>query len=218
MSINVSFLSGTLQANRNTIKKYLQALVKKDQLKKTDRGEAHTTQKNSGLPKFTYSLFLSLLPIFKKYFWNTISDREKEIAEWLSVHHFALYQYLGTRPVTLNHNDFRLDNVFFDRENNDIAVIDWSGACKGPVGYDPAYVNMSAGNTPYTVEQIRDLATVYYQGLVQGEVTDYSLDDFLNDYRHAQLMAYRAMIIIVGSLEMEKNQKWPDWHACGLSV
>jgi hypothetical protein len=157
------------------------------------------------LSNLTYSLFKSALPVFKKYFWNIISKKERLIVEWLADHHYELDRYIAARPTTLVHGDFRLDNIFFDREQNEIAVIDWSGVKKGPAVYDAAYFNLGTGNAPHTPDQVKELASIYYQGLIQGGVSGYSFTDFLTDYTHMQLNAYKATIVIIGSLEMDND-------------
>ena len=157
------------------------------------------------IPKLLYGLYAGSLKTFRKYFWDQISDKNREIVDWLTEHHFDLRRVCLTRPTTLAHNDFRLDNVFFNREKNEIAVIDWSSVKKGPVALDVAYFNMSAGSEAYSVEQIHELAKVYYEALVEGGATNYGFEEFMGDYRRAQLLAYQALIVIIGKLEMDND-------------
>ena len=49
-------------------------------------------------------------------------------------------QHLGRQPWTLLHQDFRVENLFFDPSGGEVVVIDWQSLGRGPGAYDLAYL------------------------------------------------------------------------------
>ncbi|MBW2623616.1 MAG: phosphotransferase [Deltaproteobacteria bacterium] len=70
---------------------------------------------------------------FQARYGDSVSDKGQEVITWLIENNSDLNKMVMTRPFTLVHGDFRLDNLFFDRANNNIAAVDWQAAHYGPV-------------------------------------------------------------------------------------
>jgi hypothetical protein len=90
-------------------------------------------------------------------------------------------------PLSLLHGDYRLDNLMFGPDADDVVAIDWQTLTVGPPGRDLAYFL----GTSLAVEQRRaeepELVGVYHAALVERGVRDYSLPDCQLDYRVGQL-------------------------------
>ncbi len=162
-------------------------------------------------------IFNKSLARFQERYGDSVSDKGQMVIKWLTDNNSDLDKLAMTRPYTLVHGDFRLDNLFFDRENNNIVAVDWQAAHYGPGVFDAAYFCLSAGRKGFTPEQIKELAATYHQSLVNGGVRDYTFDECLKDYQLAQLLALRMTLILAGSPDLDENpdlvilfQSWID--------
>lgn len=144
-------------------------------------------------------------PVVKKSFSEKVSEKEKSVFKWLKNNNNKLDEYTKTRPHTLIHTDFRLDNIFFDREKDDIVLIDWQASCPGMGLFDPCFFILNNCSTPITPEQAEELVSIYHTGLVEGGVSDYSLDECLSDYIFGMLLAVRYWLILIGGVEVDKD-------------
>jgi len=143
--------------------------------------------------------------VTKKAHPDKLGRKEKEVFAWLKKNNKKLDEYTKTRPHTLIHTDYRLDNIFFDRERKEIAVVDWQATCPGLGLFDPCFFILNNGNRAFTPEEAEALICVYHQGLVEGGLSGYSLDECLDDYIYGLLLALRYVLIIVGGIEVEKD-------------
>jgi len=144
-------------------------------------------------------------PIVKKSFPEKLSEKSREVLAWLKNNNKKLDDYTKARPHTLIHTDYRLDNIFFNRKNKEIAIIDWQASCPGLGLFDPAFFILNNCTESITPEITRELIAVYHQGLVDGGVSNYSLDECLSDYVYGFLLALRYWLIIIGGIEVEKD-------------
>ncbi len=108
--------------------------------------------------------------------------------------------YLQTRPGprTVQHADYRLDNLLFGGDHGapPVTVVDWQTVTLGPGPADVSYF-LGAGLAP---EQRRahetDLVRSYHEQLVAGGVTGYPWNDCLTEYRRH---AYAGYVMAVGA-------------------
>lgn len=163
------------------------------------------------------STYKQSLARFQARYGDSVSDKGQMVIKWLTDNNSELDKLALTRPYTLVHGDFRLDNLFFDRENNNIVAFDWQAAHYGPGVFDAAYFCLSAGRDGFTPGQITELAAAYHRGLVDGGVANYSLDECLKDYQLAQLLALRMTLVLAASPEIDEDpnlvilfQAWID--------
>ena len=71
--------------------------------------------------------------------------------------------------------------------------------------FDPCFFFLNNCSNPINPEQIEELVAMYHQGLVDGGLSDYSLDECLTDYPYGMLLAVRYWLIIIGGVELEKD-------------
>jgi len=105
------------------------------------------------------------------------------------------------RPWTVQHADYRLDNLLFATPDGGppLAVVDWQTVTLGPGVADLSYF-LGAG--PSVDDRRRhevDLVRRYHDALVAAGVRHYSFDDCFTDYRR---YAYAGYIMAVGASMM----------------
>lgn len=149
-------------------------------------------------------------PVIKKFFPGKVSPKMQAVFDWLKTNNHKLDIYSKTRPHTMLHADFRIDNLFIDRANNEIIMIDWQASFPGMGLFDTAYFLLNNCNTLLEPEQVEELITLYHQGLVEGGVSNYSLDDCMSDYPIGLLLAVRYWLIIIGGVEVDKDPNVVD--------
>jgi len=97
---------------------------------------------------------------------------------------------LSSPPVSLNHGDFRLANMFFDDSGGDIPRViayDWQTVGRIRPADDVATFILN-GFTPDTrVAVEKSLLTEYHDSLRDRGVQDYSYEQFVDDFRLALL-------------------------------
>ena len=108
-------------------------------------------------------------------------------------------------PKTIIHGDFRLDNCFFSRDSEaQLPVIfDWEFCVRARGAYDVATFISEAFPTPQRREVEMDLLRDYHSTLVDNGVSDYSLDECLDDYRLSMLEIFVFWIVSGGFCNYE---------------
>ena len=115
---------------------------------------------------------------------------------------------LAKRPMTLLHQDFRCDNLFFDDANagDAVVVIDWQAIGRGPGAYDLAY---SLGGS-LTVDDRRsnELALIrrYYDVLIAEGASNYSFEELWRDYQFATMVVTATPIFVGSQLDMANER------------
>jgi len=108
--------------------------------------------------------------------------------------------YLRTRPGprTVQHADYRLDNLLFGTGGGGppVAVVDWQTVTLGPGAADVSYF-LGAGLTPNDRRAHEDgLLRAYHGRLLAAGVAGYPWNRFFTDYRR---YAYAGYVMAVGA-------------------
>jgi hypothetical protein len=115
------------------------------------------------------------------------------------------YLLADTRPWTIVHGDYRLDNLLFaatpaDPGQDAVAVIDWQTCTHGPALADVAYFIGAGLSAEDRREAERDLVTGYHAGLLGAGVGGYDRDRCWRDYRRGTwsglVMAVTASMLV----------------------
>lgn len=113
-------------------------------------------------------------------------------------------------PYTVQHADYRLDNLLFGPAGEDppLVVVDWQTVCVGPALADVSYF-LGAG---LSVEDRRrhedDLVRHYHSSLRARGVEGYGWDECWTDYRR---YAYAGYLMAVGaSMMVERTARGDD--------
>ena len=121
------------------------------------------------------------------------------IAERLGPHFEGTMRPLGESPVTLNHGDGRLGNLFF-RDNGgspEVVRIDWQLASQSRGAADLAYFIIFSFSLEERRRHEGALLHIYHDALAEYGVSGYSFDQLNDDYR---LGLFRFLTIGVGAL------------------
>jgi len=131
-----------------------------------------------------------------------------EVGEQVKTRYWCLMEALGAMTWTLVHQDFRVDNLFFDDLDTDspVVIIDWQGLGRGPAVYDLAY--FLGGSL--TVEDRRanehDIVQAYHQRLVQRGVSGYSFDELWRGYRMGMLSGLSTAVLVGATFDLANER------------
>jgi hypothetical protein len=100
-------------------------------------------------------------------------------------------------PFAALHGDYRLDNLLFPPDGDDVVVVDWQTMTVGLPGRDLGYFLGTSLHIDDRRRSEDDLVARYHARLVHSGVTDYGLDRCIDDYRFGQLQG--PFITTIGS-------------------
>ena len=101
-------------------------------------------------------------------------------------------------PFAVIHGDYRLDNLMFGADADDVVALDWQTMTLGPPARDLAYFLGTSLDIEARREAERDLVGLYHGELVRRGVRDYSFERCFDDYRLGLLQA--TMITSLGAI------------------
>ena len=141
---------------------------------------------------------------FNAKFASSLPDGGVEAGELISANFWRVMNKIGEWPWTLLHQDYRVDNLFFDPNNADqpVVVIDWQGIGRGPGVYDLCY--FLGGSL--TIEDRRahetSLVQAYHDRLVQRGITAYSFEQLWHDYRFGHLTSCSTAVLVGATFDL----------------
>ena len=121
---------------------------------------------------------------------------EEAAPEWASV-----LQRCAEGPQTFVHNDFRLDNIFFEPDGEPV-VLDWqlAGRCRGT--QDLAYLLSGSMATDALRECWERLVERYHARLLAAGVVGYDLEECRFHYRQSLLYTVAPGIAMLGQMQI----------------
>ena len=144
----------------------------------------------------------SVLPLLWAGFQQRYDDRVDATMRAAGDHFFGnLAGWMAQRstPRTITHGDYRLDNLLFHPDRDEVAVVDWQTCGLGSGAADAAYF-VGAGLIPDDRRAHEDaLVHEYHARLADAGVNDYTLDDCWTDYRRG---AWSGVLMAVGAAMM----------------
>jgi hypothetical protein len=104
-------------------------------------------------------------------------------------------------PQTFVHNDFRLDNIFFEPDGEPV-VIDWqlAGRCRGT--QDVAYLLSGSMTTDALRDCWPQLVERYHSSLTAAGVRGYDLAECRFHYRQSLLYTLAPGIALLGQMQL----------------
>jgi hypothetical protein len=109
-------------------------------------------------------------------------------------------------PQTFVHNDFRLDNIFFDTDGRPV-VIDWQLAGQSRGTQDVAYLLSGSMSVGLLRNNWRDLLSRYHSRLIANGVTGYGFEECLHHYRQSLLYTIAPGIAMLGRMQLSSDQR-----------
>lgn len=106
-------------------------------------------------------------------------------------------------PRTINHGDFRLDNMFFAAPEGGapFSICDWQIASKGRGTFDLAYFASNSLPPALRTEHEMRLLKIWHDEVTARGVSGYSFDDAVRDYRLGVLYSWMYAVIAIASLD-----------------
>jgi hypothetical protein len=144
---------------------------------------------------------------FQAKFGYVLPAGAVEVGEQVKSRYWGLMEALGAMPWTLIHQDYRVDNLFFDDLATDdpVVIIDWQGLGRGPAIYDLAY--FLGGSL--TIEDRRaheaDIVRAYHDRLV-GHGVDYSFEDLWTGYRMGMLSGLSTAVLVGATFDLANER------------
>jgi aminoglycoside phosphotransferase (APT) family kinase protein len=152
----------------------------------------------------------ALMPTLFAGFVDRYADRLGEAAVGVGERFMAhVGRYLRDQPgpQTVQHGDFRLDNLLFD-EDGGVSVVDWQTAILGPGLVDASYFLGAGLQLEDRRAQERVLLREYHDRLCAAGVDGYSWDDCLTDYRRYAYSGY--LMAVAASMMVERTERGDD--------
>ena len=104
-------------------------------------------------------------------------------------------------PSTLIHSDTRLDNVFFEKAGDGIAMIDFQLALQGRAVADIAYLVGTSVPHELGREHWEAILRHWHDAIVDLGVNDYPFDDALRHYREAAMYFLSGAMSLIGTFD-----------------
>ena len=154
-------------------------------------------------------LYLALLVPTLRRFADCFSNETRRLAEAYGPLVTTHASEVATAPRTFIHGDYRLDNLFYGTDDDDIAVIDWQVCGLGCGLYDVAYFMGGSVTTDIRRRIEKDLLQEYSDLLLGMGVTGFTLEDCWRLYRSHMLGRLLISVFACGGLDMadERNRK-----------
>lgn len=111
---------------------------------------------------------------------KTLQDSAAVMRNWLM---------LPQTNFSVVHGDYRLDNLMFGEEANDVVALDWQTVSVAPPGRDLAYFIGTCLHTEQRRESEKELVDFYHQELLSRGVQNYDFERCYQDYRLGILQA-----------------------------
>jgi Ecdysteroid kinase-like family len=110
-------------------------------------------------------------------------------------------------PRTLQHADFRLDNVLFDISGGarPMATLDWQTVRVGPGAMDVAYFLSAGLEAAERRQHEADLVRIYHAELIRRGVRNYHWEHCWHDYRRQAL--HGILMGVFSALSVERTER-----------
>jgi hypothetical protein len=118
-------------------------------------------------------------------------------------------------PFSVIHGDYRLDNLMFAPDGDDVAALDWQTTMVGHPLRDVAYFLSLSLRPEVRRAHEKDLVAEYHRELVRHGVRDFSLEDCVDGYRTGMLQG--PLITTLGCV-FSTTERTPDGDAMFLSM
>lgn len=167
------------------------------------------------VPQTNDPVRVGLLMLAYEQSWQTalersgelMNDRVKSVGDRLAQGAPRLVERLALRPWTLNHGDYRADNMFFPTAPGEsLTVIDWQAITRGRGVFDLAYFISGSMEAAARRACERDLVELYHSRLLDLGVSDYTLDDCWYDYRVALLVCFGRAVFLASALDFSSER------------
>lgn len=114
------------------------------------------------------------------------------------------------QPLTIIHGDWRVGNLLFSANKEEVAILDWQCIRLGQGVFDLAYfINLSL-NPELRREQEKTLLALYHQELLKNGVQDYEFEQCLADYYASITFILLLVTIPMLNAEASADEKFQE--------
>jgi hypothetical protein len=158
--------------------------------------------------KGAMALYPVAWPLFLQRCGANLSDDMLRIGERLSDQIATMLDRFRSRPRTLCHGDYRLDNLFFGMRSDQepIRVVDWQIASQCVGTYDVGMFLSQSVPSSIRREIELDLLRAYHDRLFELGVRGYTFADCIDDYRWTLMFCF-CYPVIGGGLGDVANER-----------
>ncbi len=124
--------------------------------------------------------------------------------------HFPwLVEIASENNLTIRHTDLRPDNMFFDwnTPENPLILFDWSLASVGRGADDIAFLLGFSLATDFRRQVEKEMLQLYYQRLLDNGISNYSSEEYQEDYLKALLHFTANPLVAYASLDTSNPRK-----------
>jgi predicted ester cyclase len=154
-------------------------------------------------------------PAFVKSFASKLPQTFTKVAEAMLTKLPLLYQRNYTPPITICHNDLRVDHLRFEHASDDddapitgVYISSWQEMGLGRPARDIASLLVHGLKTDERQAHQDELLHAYHDALVEAGVTSYAFDDLLADYKLFTIAVLVANICNgTGLLRLERARR-----------
>jgi hypothetical protein len=158
--------------------------------------------------EIAHLMFRRARPILEARFGARMSPESLAMLDWADANGLGLLRRLAS-PRTLNHGDFRADNIFFDSaagEAGTVTMFDFQALTVGCPMIDVAYFirpNMAPADANAAEAH---LVETYHQALVEAGVLNYTLERCREDYVLGSLWVIHRGVLLIGTLDLSNER------------
>lgn len=144
---------------------------------------------------------------FVAKFGYVLPDGGLEVGDRVKDRFWGVAEALGRMPWTLIHQDYRVDNLFFDdlASSQPVVIIDWQGLGRGPAVYDVAYFLGGSLTVDDRRAHETELVRAYHERLVSHGVT-YSWDELWHGYRMGMLSGLSTAVLVGATFDVANER------------
>ena len=145
---------------------------------------------------------------FLENFGSGLSADMKDLGKRVGERVIKLQQSFADEPVTINHGDFRMDNLFFHdfTDGAKLAVADWQISTRGRGIFDVSYLLCGGMQPELRAQHERDLLRIYTDVLAERGVKGYGFDKAWEEYRRGALFMLVYVVIAIGTLDSSNER------------
>jgi len=159
-----------------------------------------------GNQQFMTMLLPTLWDGFRERYAADLGPEVHEVGDVLFAH-LGSFLTSDSRPHTIVHGDYRLDNLLFDPTpgGTPIAVVDWQTCTHGPALNDVAYFIGAGLIAEHRRDVEEELVRGYHAGLLAAGVAGYDWDRCWLDYRRGTVAG--LIMAIAASMLVERTDR-----------
>lgn len=136
---------------------------------------------------------------------HMLPDSLHDSGRRLGEHRGEILRHLSSRPRTLVHSDYHLDNLMFGEDVDQMAIVDWQFLSKGRGIWDVGFFLCQSLRSDDRRAAEDELLRLYVESLAAQGVS-YALEICAEDYRYCLLRRFGALISSIAAMPFTPKQ------------